>query len=65
MGFNKRYLPELDELKKIHQECPSDEDFIKRIVGKSDCLLGPSESHEYLEKIYEGIKNSKDIAKND
>jgi hypothetical protein len=56
MGFNKRYLPELDELKVIHQKFSNDRDFIKFIVGKSDALIGPSESHAYLDMISNSIK---------
>jgi hypothetical protein len=65
MGFNKRYLPELEDLKELHQKIGNDQDFIKHVVGKSDCLLGPSESHLYLEMVYEKVKNSKISEKND
>jgi hypothetical protein len=56
MGFNKRYLPDLEELKVIHEKFPDDRDFIKFIVGKSDALIGPSESHAYLDMISNRIK---------
>jgi hypothetical protein len=58
MGFNKRELPDLKDLRMIHERFNNDIDFIKYIVGKSDVLTGPSESHRYLEEIYEGIKKS-------
>jgi len=60
MGFNKRELPELDELKKIHERFTTDVDFIKYVVGKSDALFGPSESHRYLEEVYARAKSKKD-----
>jgi hypothetical protein len=58
MGFNKRELPDLKDLRMIHEGFNNDIDFIKYIVGKSDALTGPSESHRYLEEIYERIKKS-------
>jgi hypothetical protein len=60
MGFNKRQLPELDELKKIHERFDTDIEFIKYVVGKSDALIGPSESHRYLEEVYDKVKSKKD-----
>lgn len=56
MGFNKRYLPDLEDLKKIHEKFPDDREFVKFIVGKSDALIGPSESHAYLDMISNRIK---------
>lgn len=56
MGFNKRYLPELEELKKTHERFSDDKEFIKFIVGKSEALIGPSDSIQYLDEIYEKTK---------
>jgi hypothetical protein len=58
MGFNKRELPDLKDLRMIHERFNNDIDFIKYVVGKSDALTGPSESHKYLEEIYERSKKS-------
>jgi hypothetical protein len=58
MGFNKRELPDLKDLKMIRLRFNNDIDFIKYVVGKSDALTGPSESHRYLEEIYEKVKKS-------
>lgn len=55
MSFHKRRLPDLQELKKIHEECDSDEDFIQRVVGKSEALSGSKESLDYLDLIYQKI----------
>ena len=56
MGFNKRYIPELEVLMKRRKEYNSDEDFLNSVVGKSDALIGSAESMEYLDSIYEKIK---------
>ncbi len=64
MGFNKRYLPELEDLKKIHQRFDSDEEFLKFISGKADAILGPSESHRYMEEVFERVKSAKETEKN-
>jgi hypothetical protein len=58
MGFNRRHLPELEELKKIREKFETPKDFIKFIVGKSEVLTGPSESHRYLDEIWEDVKKS-------
>ncbi len=63
MGFNKRYLPELEELKKIHSRFEKDEDFLNYISGKADAILGSSESHRYMEEVYERVKKSKEQIK--
>ena len=56
MGFNKRYIPSLDKLIEKREEYQSDKDFLKAVVGKSDALIGPQDSMEYLDSIYEKIK---------
>ena len=56
MGFNKRYIPSLDKLIEKREEYQSDKDFLKAVVGKSDALIGPQDSIEYLDSIYEKIK---------
>ena len=56
MGFNKRYVPELESLKERRKEYSSDREFLNAIVGKSDALIGPVESIKYLDSIYEKIK---------
>jgi len=51
MGFNKRYIPELEQLKKIKESCSSNEEFLRKVIGKADALMGPVDSMEYLDKI--------------
>lgn len=55
MGFNKRFLPELSELKKCRERFETDEDFVKYISGKADALLGPSDSMEYFSSLAEKV----------
>lgn len=51
MGFHKRLVPELKELLEIHQRCSDDLEFLKRVVGKAEVLMGSKESLEYIAKI--------------
>lgn len=53
MGFNKKYLLPLKELKKELEKYP--EKLISYI--KADVLIGSPESIEYLDKL---LKNAKD-----
>lgn len=55
MGFHKRFLPELSKLIEIRQECDSDKEFISRVVGKSEALIGPDESIKYVDAVYERL----------
>jgi hypothetical protein len=60
MGFNKRFVPELDVLMERRKNYSSDEEFLSAVVGKSDALIGSSESIDYLDQIYDNIKKEKD-----
>jgi hypothetical protein len=57
MGFNKRYIQEIEVLKKRRNDYNSDEEFLNAVVGKSDALIGPKESMDYLDSLYEKIKS--------
>ena len=57
MGFNKRYIQEIEVLKERRKNYNSDEEFLNAVVGKSDALIGPKESMDYLDSIYEKIKS--------
>ena len=59
MGFSKRYLPELDRLKEIRKEINDDREFLKYVVGKSDCLMGSTESLQMIRYIEEEIENER------
>ena len=51
MGFNTRRLPELKELIKIRENYNTDKEFLDFYVGKSDAVIGPVDSSDYLEKL--------------
>jgi len=55
MGFNKRYLPELEVLRERRSNYKTNEDFYYATVGKADALIGPSESIKFLDEIYKEI----------
>lgn len=48
MGFNKKYLPELPDLKKEYKEMGRSE-FV-RIYSKYDAIFGSEESFKFLNK---------------
>jgi|LauGreDrversion4_2_1035121.scaffolds.fasta_scaffold2407763_2 hypothetical protein len=60
MGFNKRYVPELDVLMERRKRYDSDEEFLNSVVGKADALIGSVQSMEYLDSIYEKISSDGD-----
>ncbi len=58
MSFNKRILPPVDDLIKIMADSKDDKEFIDRVVGKSDCIMGSQESMEMVRNIQERILKS-------
>jgi hypothetical protein len=65
MGFNKRYIQELEVLKERRKEYNSDKEFLNAVVGKSDALIGPKESMDYLDSLYEKIKSLEERERTD
>jgi hypothetical protein len=57
MGFNKRYIQELSVLERRRKDYSSDKEFLKAVVGNAEALIGPKESIDYLDSIYEKIKS--------
>ncbi len=57
MGFNKRYIQEIEVLKERRKQYNADEEFLNAVVGKSDALIGSKESMDYLDSLYEKIKS--------
>ncbi len=56
MGFNKRYLPEYDDLKEMVSRLGV-EYVIKMYTGfKVDALIGSSKSFEYLKQLKKELK---------
>ena len=64
MGFNKRYIPDLETLKERRKEYTNDEDFLSSVVGKADALIGPPDSMSFLDSIYDKIKEDKNDSPN-
>lgn len=63
MGFNKRYLPELVDLKEIREEYGNDKKFLETYLYKPDAIIGSTDSMDYvrlIEKEYEKRKNEKE-----
>jgi hypothetical protein len=57
MGFHKRFLPELDVLKKMRAEINDDKKFIKSVIGKADCYVGSSGASQYIDDVIKKIEN--------
>lgn len=55
MGFNKRYLPEIDVLKKRLNDIGV-EMFLKIYYFNPDAIIGSKESMDFVESIYEANK---------
>lgn len=60
MGFHKRHIPKLEELKKIRTSYSDDKEFLDRILGKADAFIGSKESMEYLDQVYEDLKKKEE-----
>jgi hypothetical protein len=63
MGFNKRYLPELERLKEIREEMNSDKEFLNIYLYKPDVVLGSIDSMDYVKKVEDlaKIKNDREL----
>jgi hypothetical protein len=51
MGFNKRYIPELESLKEIREKMGDDDRFLDIYLYKPDAIIGSPESMEYLKEL--------------
>jgi hypothetical protein len=51
MGFNKKFIPELEDLKKIQESFGDDKRFLDMYYFKPDALIGSKESVDYLEQM--------------
>jgi len=56
MGFNKRYLPELDVLLERRKRYETVDEFLNAVVGKADVIMGSCESVDYIDALYEEIQ---------
>jgi hypothetical protein len=62
MGFNKKFLPEVEDLKKMREKYADDKEFLLRIFSNADAFLGSVESYNYLEKIQKKLQKDSSIA---
>ena len=56
MGFNKRYLPPLEELKSIRRRMDDDSRFLEIYLYKPDAVIGSTEAIEYLHKLEKEVQ---------
>jgi hypothetical protein len=59
MGFNKKYVPELEELKRRLAEHPES----LRHYLNADALIGPVDSMRYIDEMAEKQKKEEESAK--
>lgn len=57
MGFNKKYIPDLENLKDIRERMNDDDYFLKIYLYNPDALIGPVESIDYLKELSNKQKN--------
>lgn len=55
MSFNKRFLPDLAELKSMRNKFNTDKEFVNWVTKKADVIFGPSESMDYIRELNEKI----------
>ena len=59
MGFNKRYLPDLDKLKEIRDKMNSDKEFLNTYLYRPDVVIGSTDSMDYVKKVESLVKEKK------
>jgi len=60
MGFNKRYLPEVEKLQETLDRLGPDL-FYKIYIESPDAVIGPTESFEFVEQFQKGYEDSRII----
>lgn len=65
MGFNKRYLPDVEVLIERRSKASSDEEFLKNLLGKADALMGSTESFAFISRVERQIEKNKSNNKGD
>jgi hypothetical protein len=56
MGFNKRILPRRRDLAEIRKSFPDPSEFLFKVIGKADALMGSDKSFKYIKKVKKEIK---------
>ena len=59
MSFNKRIIPDLDDLIKRRNEIGNDSLFLKEIIGKSDCIIGSEVSLNFIREMEKSLYSNK------
>ena len=57
MSFNKRILPELEKLIELRESIGDDREFLRSVIGKSDCLVGSTDYMNYVKEVELKINN--------
>ncbi len=60
MGFNKRYLPELNKIKEIREKMNSDEEFLNMYLYRPDTVIGSTDSMDYVKGVESLVKEKND-----
>lgn len=60
MGFNKRYLPELNKIKEIRKKMNSDEEFLNVYLYRPDAVIGSTDSMDYVKEVESLLKEKND-----
>lgn len=56
MGFNKRFLPKLEDLKSIRDRMEDDNQFLRIYLYGPDAIIGSEESLQYVRLVESEIK---------
>jgi hypothetical protein len=60
MGFNKRFLPEVDELEKIRKSMGSDSKFVRFFLQNPDSVIGSEASLSYMRDLEKKLNTAPD-----
>lgn len=63
MGFNRRDLPDLNDLQKIRGRYTSDQEFLEKYLWKVDAISGPSESMNYIRELRKKVQDEQGMGK--
>lgn len=61
MGFNKRYLPEVDDLKRIREKMNNDKEFLNVYLYRPDAIFGSTGSIDYVKEVEFFYEKQKEI----
>lgn len=57
MSFNKRILPDLESLIELRKSLGNDREFLRSVIGKSDCIVGSTDSMNYIKEVEQKIND--------